>query len=82
MSQPRGIVLNMEILYLGIGLLVGALVGYLVASLLRSRGGDKSLDVKIAALEATNSGLLAQLERAEADRKEREEREREKRIDS
>lgn len=67
----------MDLLYLGIGLLVGALLGFLLASLRRAKTSDSSMEVKLAALEATNSGLVAQLERAEADRKEREERERE-----
>jgi DNA recombination protein RmuC len=68
----------MELIYLSIGLAVGALIGVLVATLLfRAKASDSSLAIQLASAEATVSGLNAALLRAEEDRKEREVRERE-----
>ena len=78
MSLANGIVLTMELIYLSIGLAVGALIGVLVATLLfRAKASDSSLAIQLASAEATVSGLNAALLRAEEDRKEREVRERE-----
>lgn len=78
MSLASGIVLTMELIYLSIGLAVGALIGVLVATLLfRAKASDSSLAIQLASAEATVSGLNAALLRAEEDRKEREVRERE-----
>jgi len=68
----------MELIYLSIGLLIGAVVGSLVAALsFRSKGSDSSLAIQLASAEATVTGLNAALLRAEEDRKQRETRERE-----
>jgi DNA recombination protein RmuC len=68
----------MELIYLSIGLAVGAVIGVLVATLLfRAKASDSSLAIQLASAEATVSGLNAALLRAEEDRKERELRERE-----
>jgi DNA recombination protein RmuC len=78
MSEANGIVLNMELIYLSIGVVVGAVIGLLVATLrFRSKGSDSSLAIQLASAEATVSGLTSALQRAEEDRKERETRERE-----
>jgi DNA recombination protein RmuC len=78
LSLASGIVLTMELIYLSIGLAVGALIGVLVATLLfRAKASDSSLAIQLASAEATVSGLNAALLRAEEDRKEREVRERE-----
>ena len=78
MSLATGIVLTMELIYLSIGLFIGAVVGALVATLrFRSRGSDSSLAIQLASAEATVTGLNAALLRAEEDRKQRETRERE-----
>ena len=78
MSLANGIVLSMELIYLSIGLAVGAVIGVLVATLLfRAKASDSSLAIQLASAEATVSGLNAALLRAEEDRKERELRERE-----
>jgi hypothetical protein len=68
----------MELIYLLIGVVVGAVIGLLVATLrYRSKGSDSSLAIQLASAEATVSGLNSALQRAEEDRKEREVRERE-----
>jgi len=68
----------MELIFLTLGLVVGAIIGALVATLrFKSASSDNSLAIKLAAAEATVSGLSSQLERAEADRLQREQRERE-----
>jgi hypothetical protein len=68
----------MELIYLSIGLTVGALIGVLFATLrFRAKASDSSLAIQLASAEATVSGLNAALLRAEEDRKEREVRERE-----
>jgi DNA recombination protein RmuC len=68
----------MELIYLSLGLLIGAVVGALVAALrFRSKGSDSSLAIQLASAEATVTGLNAALLRAEEDRKQRETRERE-----
>jgi len=68
----------MEVIFLTLGLVVGAIIGALVATLrFKSASSDNSLAIKLAAAEATVSGLSSQLERAEADRLQREQRERE-----
>lgn len=68
----------MELIYLAIGTVVGAVIGLLVATLrFRSRGSDSSLAIQLASAEATVSGLTSALQRSEEDRKERETRERE-----
>ena len=78
MSLATGIVLTMELIYLSIGLFIGAVVGALVATLrFRSKGSDSSLAIQLASAEATVTGLNAALLRAEEDRKQRETRERE-----
>ena len=78
MSLATGIVLSMELIYLSLGLLIGAVVGALVAALrFRSIGSDSSLAIQLASAEATVTGLNAALLRAEEDRKQRETRERE-----
>ena len=78
MSLANGIVLTMELIYLGLGLLVGLVVGALVATLrLKTKGSDSSLAIQLASAEATVAGLNAALARAEEDRKEREQRDRE-----
>jgi len=78
MSAARGIVLSMELIYLAIGLLFGALLGFLIASLRhKSRGSDSQLAIRLAAAEATVAGLTSQLERSEGERREREARDRE-----
>lgn len=77
MSDLAGIVLNMELIYLAIGLLVGALLGVLIATLkFKAQGSDNTLAIKLASAEATIAGLTAAVDRAEKDRKEREERDR------
>jgi DNA recombination protein RmuC len=78
MSLANGIVLSMELIYLGIGLAVGLVIGVLIA-MLRSKGatGDSSLAIKLASAEATLSGLKAQLETANRERVARDERDRE-----
>ena len=78
MSPANGIVLSMELIYLGIGLAVGLVIGVLIA-MLRSKGptGDSSLAIKLASAEATVSGLTAQLETANRERVARDERDRE-----
>ena len=78
MSAASGIVLSMELIYLSIGLIMGAVIGALVAALrFRTKGSDGSLAIQLASAEATVSGLNAALLRAEEDRKQREQRERE-----
>ncbi len=78
MSLANGIVLTMELIYLGLGLLVGLVVGALVATLRsKTKGSDNSLAIQLASAEATVAGLNAALARAEEDRKEREQRDRE-----
>ena len=78
MSLATGIVLSMELIYLSLGLLIGAVVGALVAALrFRFKGSDSSLAIQLASAEATVTGLNAALLRAEEDRKQRETRERE-----
>ena len=68
----------MELIYLSIGVIVGAVIGLLVATLrFRTRSSDSSLAIQLASAEATVSGLTSALQRAEEDRKERETRERE-----
>jgi DNA recombination protein RmuC len=68
----------MELIYLSIGLFIGAVIGALVASLrFRTKGSDSSLAIQLASAEATVAGLNAALLRAEEDRKQREARERE-----
>jgi DNA recombination protein RmuC len=68
----------MELIYLSLGLLIGAVVGALVAALrFRFKGSDSSLAIQLASAEATVTGLNAALLRAEEDRKQRETRERE-----
>jgi DNA recombination protein RmuC len=67
----------MELIFLTLGLVVGAIIGLLIAALrFKSGGSDNSLAIKLAAAEATVSGLSSQLERAEADRLQREQREK------
>lgn len=78
MSLATGIVLSMELIYLSLGLVIGAVLGALVAALrFRSKGSDSSLAIQLASAEATVTGLNAALLRAEEDRKQRETRERE-----
>ncbi|MFM1995178.1 MAG: hypothetical protein RLZZ610_695 [Actinomycetota bacterium] len=78
MSLANGIVLTMELIYLGLGLLVGLVVGALVATLrLKTKGSDSALAIQLASAGATVAGLNAALARAEEDRKEREQRDRE-----
>jgi DNA recombination protein RmuC len=78
LSLATGIVLTMELIYLSLGLLIGAVLGALVAALrFRSKGSDSSLAIQLASAEATVTGLNAALLRAEEDRKQRETRERE-----
>ena len=68
----------MELIYLSIGLVMGAVIGALVAALrFRTKGSDSSLAIQLASAEATVSGLNAALLRAEEDRKQREQRDRE-----
>jgi DNA recombination protein RmuC len=68
----------MELIYLSIGLFIGAVVGALIAALrFRSKGSDSSLAIQLAGAEATVTGLNAALLRAEEDRKSREQRDRE-----
>jgi DNA recombination protein RmuC len=68
----------MELIYLSIGLFIGAVVGALIAALrFRSKGSDSSLAIQLAGAEATVTGLNAALLRAEEDRKSREKRDRE-----
>ncbi|CAB4893766.1 unannotated protein [freshwater metagenome] len=68
----------MELIYLSLGLIVGAIMGALIAALrFRSKGSDSSLAIQLASAEATVTGLNAALLRAEEDRKSREQRERE-----
>ena len=78
MSLANGIVLSMELIYLGIGLAVGLVIGVLI-SMLRSKSSasDSSLAIKLATAEATVSGLTAQLETANRERVARDERDRE-----
>lgn len=67
----------MELIYLAIGLVFGALLGFLVTSLRhKAQSSDSTLSEKLAGAEATIQGLTAQLARAEAERLEREERDR------
>ena len=62
----------MELIYLSVGVVVGAVIGLLVATLrFRSKGSDSSLAIQLASAEATVSGLTSALQRAEEDRKER-----------
>ena len=78
MSLATGIVLSMELIYLSLGLVIGAVFGALVAALrFRSKSSDSSLAIQLASAEATVTGLNAALLRAEEDRKQRETRERE-----
>ena len=78
MSLATGIVLSMELIYLSLGLVIGAVLGALVAALrFRSKSSDSSLAIQLASAEATVTGLNAALLRAEEDRKQRETRERE-----
>ena len=78
MSLATGIVLSMELIYLSLGLIIGAVLGALVAALrFRSKSSDSSLAIQLASAEATVNGLNAALLRAEEDRKQRETRERE-----
>ena len=78
MSLANGIVLNMELIYLTIGMIVGAVIGLLVASLrFKAQSSDSSLAIKLASAEATVTGLNQALEKADQDRKERDARERE-----
>jgi DNA recombination protein RmuC len=68
----------MELIYLSLGLVIGAVLGALVAALrFRSKSSDSSLAIQLASAEATVTGLNAALLRAEEDRKQRETRERE-----
>jgi DNA recombination protein RmuC len=68
----------MELIYLSLGLFIGAIMGALIAALrFRSKGSDSSLAIQLASAEATVTGLNAALLRAEEDRKQRETRERE-----
>ena len=68
----------MELIYLSLGLIVGAIMGALIAALrFRSKGSDSSLAIQLASAEATVTGLNAALLRADEDRKSREQRERE-----
>jgi DNA recombination protein RmuC len=68
----------MELIYLSLGLVIGAVSGALVAALrFRSKSSDSSLAIQLASAEATVTGLNAALLRAEEDRKQRETRERE-----
>jgi DNA recombination protein RmuC len=68
----------MELIYLAIGLGVGLVIGVLIAMLLSKGGsGNGSLAIKLAAAEATVSGLSAQLETAARERIARDERDRE-----
>jgi len=78
LSLANGIVLSMELIYLGIGLAVGLVIGVLI-SMLRSKSSasDSSLAIKLATAEATVSGLTAQLETANRERVARDERDRE-----
>jgi DNA recombination protein RmuC len=67
----------MELIFLAIGLLVGAVVGLLIATLRhKSASSDRSLAIKLASAEATLAGLETQLEKADADKLLREERDR------
>ena len=78
MSLATGIVLSMELIYLSLGLVIGAVLGALVAALrFRSKSSDSSLAIQLASAEATVTGLNAALLRAEEDRKQRETIERE-----
>jgi len=78
LSLATGIVLSMELIYLSLGLVIGAVLGALVAALrFRSKSSDSSLAIQLASAEATVTGLNAALLRAEEDRKQRETRERE-----
>jgi len=68
----------MELIYLSLGLVIGAVLGALVAALrFRSKSSDSSLAIQLASAEATVNGLNSALLRAEEDRKQRETRERE-----
>lgn len=68
-------------IFLGIGLVVGALIGWLVAS--RKIGASTSgadlqdLRVKLASAEATIAGLNGQLAQSAAEKRDRDERDRE-----
>jgi DNA recombination protein RmuC len=68
-------------IFLGIGLVVGALIGWLIAA--RKSGSstvnDESQDlrVKLASAEATISGLNGQLAQSAAEKRDRDERDRE-----
>lgn len=78
MSLGNGIVFSMELIYLAIGMAVGAAIGVLVAALrFKAQASDSSLAIKLASAEATVSGLTQALEKAEQERKERDARDRE-----
>ena len=78
MSLGNGIVSSMELIYLAIGMAVGAVIGVLVATLrFKAQSSDSSLAIKLASAEATVSGLTQALEKAEQERKERDARDRE-----
>jgi DNA recombination protein RmuC len=68
-------------IFLGIGLLVGALIGWLIAS--RKAGATTATDdtqdlrIKLASAEATISGLNGQLAQNAAEKRDRDERDRE-----
>jgi DNA recombination protein RmuC len=68
-------------IFLGIGLVVGALIGWLVAARKSSATGvtddSQELRVKLASAEATIAGLNGQLAQNAAEKRDRDERDRE-----
>ncbi len=68
-------------IFLGIGLVVGALIGWLVAARKSSAAGvtddSQELRVKLASAEATIAGLNGQLAQNAAEKRDRDERDRE-----
>jgi DNA recombination protein RmuC len=68
-------------IFLGIGLVVGALIGWLIAALKSDSSGagndSQDLRVKLASAEATIAGLNGQLAQNAAEKRDRDERDRE-----
>jgi DNA recombination protein RmuC len=78
MSSSGGIVLAMDLYFLGIGIAIGLAIGFLLAWIIKSsRSSDNSLAVRLAAADATALGLRAQLDTEASERKQRDERDRE-----
>jgi DNA recombination protein RmuC len=74
LSVSDGIVLAMELIFLGVGFVVGFLVAWLLKS---AKSSDNTLAIRLATSEATTEGLKAQLIAAETERKQRDDRDRE-----